>query len=322
MASVPLILPTYFLIVSFDLEIYFSVENSATSHTSILVSQLLRGHQSLSTVYCGTAIRQQPPRLSSFCKPINNVTEGMAARAIDTMDPLQSDDAAPDAQPNQVSEATAHHTTQPMRFPPEIMRMIFTEFLSKPAIHFASLRMVRIPKEVEDDEVEEGLTFGLTPWSNGDIESGYLAAQILNELCELSRDVARSATPVPAVIEFDNGPVSIDNSTDILCFVVPRLWARMWPTTYYDHQGIALQGMYNQHVAMKLGSVRRAGVLVTQKMWLGVLATWFVPKFGRDLGFYQRADGRLDTGSLVRMMNSGGSIKDFYLILPDITVDA
>jgi hypothetical protein len=139
----------------------------------------------------------------------------------------------------------------PMTMPQEVLCMMFTEFLSKPAIHFASAWLTKIDrKQDEDDDVEiyeDAVIWGLGPCSYGCIKSGYTSAQTLNKTCKLSRDVVRRATVEPTNIQFDDGTVSVDASTDLLCFVVSKHWQRQWTSPYHDELEGIIQGLNMDH---------------------------------------------------------------------------
>ncbi|OIW23267.1 hypothetical protein CONLIGDRAFT_141966 [Coniochaeta ligniaria NRRL 30616] len=235
------------------------------------------------------------------------------------MDPQQNPDAVPNAQSGQICKV--QQSQRPMRFPPEIMSMIFTEFLCKPAIHFASLTMQRRVPAGEGIYIP-GLVYHLTPWSNGDMKSGHISTQVLTEICQLSRDVVRTATLDPVRLELDDGhgALSLDGATDILCFVVPRHWARQWRSSYNHLEGTANFGLASGYIGERLEDIHRAGVLVTSEMWHAVLSYWFIPDERHSYGSYEDLEGQLDIGSLKDMMLPP-NIKDFYFIWPEISVD-
>lgn len=200
--------------------------------------------------------------------------------------------------------------------------MIFSEYLSKPAIHFASLSMRRLVPLGEEGEYVPSLTFNLTPWNNSDIASGYLLAQVLNQTYHLSRDVVRTATLDPIMLADDDGYgiLDLDGATDILCFVVPKHWGRQWQSLYNDLEETEYFSLHIGHIWERLENIHRAGVLVTSDMWRTVLSYWFIPDQCHNYRAYRDLEGQLNTQSLEDMMGPPG-IKDFYLILPEISVD-
>jgi hypothetical protein len=57
-------------------------------------------------------------------------------------------------------------------------------------------------------------------------------------------------------------------------------------------------------------------------MWYEVLSSWFIPQqAGSREDHYKMVDGRLAQSSLSTLMEASANIKDFSLILPDVTVD-
>jgi len=203
--------------------------------------------------------------------------------------------------------------------PEDILRMIFTESMSKPAIHFASAVTRIVPPT---NPLDQGVcAIHLAPWARGDIKSGYLATRELQKVCKLSRDVARTTTLKPALIRIGNGTVSADAASDIICFIFPRFWNRQTHSDFYTLRGIWPE---RDHGAWwkTLGGIRRTGVLVDKDMWYEVLRCWFIP--GEDNNFlqYNRIDGRLGLPSILTMISIQGprNILDFYVILVDVSV--
>lgn len=212
---------------------------------------------------------------------------------------------------------------KPVSLPEDVLRMIFMESLSKPATHFASAVMRIVPGQKAEKPLAAGVyTVHLTPWSNGTLKSGYIATQKLAQVCKVSRDVARRSTLEPAFIRYDNGTVSVDAATDILCCVIQKHWNRQRISCFYNLRGIRPKEDGAEWIK-RLGEIRRTGVLVDKDMWHEVLRCWFIPEMDNDHVQYDRVDGRLGFNSLLTIMGACDvpRIRDFYLILPDISVD-
>jgi hypothetical protein len=224
-------------------------------------------------------------------------------------------EASPDDQAKASNEDTMVATSlKPMSLPEDILRMVFTELMSKPAIHFATAYARKTPK---------GFTLSLSPWKNGDLESGYLATNTLSQTCKVARHVSDHASLEPSVIQYDTGCAKVDASTDLLCLVLPKQWARRVPAAdSLPDEPIKLD---DGDLTTRLGNIRRMGLLVTTEMWHGLLANWFVPydvrMTPRDEEFYRDVDGRLDRYSLSTLMSLSSSLEEFYLVLGDVTAD-
>jgi hypothetical protein len=104
------------------------------------------------------------------------------------------------------------------------------------------------------------VTMSLTPWSQDDMRSGYIATQTLRKICKLSRDVVRCSTSEQALIQYDNGKKSVDAGTDLLCFVVQRFWSRQKSSNFYDLKSIWPE-VDRADIRKRLGGIRRTGGL-------------------------------------------------------------
>lgn len=197
---------------------------------------------------------------------------------------------------------------KPPKFPTELIRMIFVEFLSKPAIHFVEITF--------HERTKSTYSKGLRPYSGNNVQSGYIAAQIMSKTCHLACDVLHQSTLQKSHIRMDSGPVPVDAATDLVCLVLPD------QPTRPPHQPSPYNPYYDRdNIAERLGNPRRAGVLVTKQMWNAVLANWFTPLLGTDGFEYGERDGRLSILSLFNLMASIPDLEAFYFILADATAD-
>ncbi|KAB5513171.1 hypothetical protein GE09DRAFT_1267427 [Coniochaeta sp. 2T2.1] len=216
-------------------------------------------------------------------------------------------------------EAVATTALSPIwtKLPNEIIDMVFAEFLSEPAVHFAEIRVRQLPRGVLNGSAET-----VHQWSDGEMRSGYLVADVLNANSHSARTVVRRvrrATEEKTIIDYGDPSamdVTVDASTDLACLVLDR-----WPFRISEPEGhIIIKATF---MASRFGTIRRAGMLVTREMWKAVLAHWFDPYLDDDLSdkSYAMNDGRLDFRSLSWVLRSFKRLEAFYLILTDITAE-
>lgn len=228
---------------------------------------------------------------------------------------LNLDGAAEEArntdEAGQISSVSSAEATKPMNFPEDVIRMIFVEFLSKPAVHLVEMTFY--------ETTAFRYSTNLRPYRGDDAQSGYTAAQVLSKTCHLARQVLRHSTLQESHIRMDSGPVPVDAATDLVCFVLPEGWKeRMRRNTMFQN----LYGVQDRKAFVKkLGCMRRAGVLVTKRMWYAVLANWFTPTPQSGRWQYEEEDGRLMDSHLGGLMRCFPELEEFYFILADATVD-
>jgi hypothetical protein len=217
--------------------------------------------------------------------------------------------------PGEVAAAIAPPSV-PEQVPREIISMIFTEFLSKPAVHFAEMRMSTTQHGTLD-----GTAVTLHEWSNGELKSGYLAADVLNATSKSVRDTVGRATFEPPGIKYANrltAEVQVDASTDLLCLVIPGRFPPFPCRCCHSPE------QHAAHISQNFGTIRRAGMLVTEAMWNGpngVISSWFNPvRYDGEIR-YNIEDGRLRRGTLGWLMKSFKNLQAFYLVLTDITAE-
>jgi hypothetical protein len=202
-------------------------------------------------------------------------------------------------------KATETDNLRPMAWPADVLCMIFTEFLSKPGMHFAKLDL---------RPTASGYTLHLKPWSAQDLESSYRSSLVLSATCKLARDCLHRATVEPSTIAYDNGTVKIDAATDLICFCLPEKWS---PELFLLPRGNFFPRFNDLGNEAKLGSLRRAGVQVTKRMWRQVLFHLFNPEILDD-SEYKIHDGRLHKNHLAAIMISFYKLEAFYLVVTDI----
>ncbi|OIW24534.1 hypothetical protein CONLIGDRAFT_718455 [Coniochaeta ligniaria NRRL 30616] len=197
----------------------------------------------------------------------------------------------------------------PILLPEDVLRMIFREYMSKPAIHFAGFQFL-----ARNPGGRFHFTIMLNNWSKDDIKSGHVSSDIMQATCTLAREVALKTAIQRAKIRYQSdhgGTKAIDASTDLLCLVHPGPYYQPFPTSHsiLDYAGI-------HH---KIGRVRRGGVLVTKPMWLEVLGHWFSPEPADDNLLELR--GPLGLEHLATLMICFRHLRVFFFVLTDLTED-
>ncbi|OIW24535.1 hypothetical protein CONLIGDRAFT_691870, partial [Coniochaeta ligniaria NRRL 30616] len=193
------------------------------------------------------------------------------------------------------------------QLPLEVKEFIFTEFMSKHALHFAL-----VDEKSWYFDVSHGLP--LTSWGDGDIKSGYVSQQVLNATGIEARRAARRTYIEEALVRYNRCPAVVDRATDLLCLVYSlsggtTVTAEMWGK--FD---------FSLGIADTFGCFRRAGVLITEDMWFGVLEHWFpIQRFGPP--HHSMMDYRLHTWQLHSFMDCFADLRMFCMVLINITED-
>ncbi|KAB5513170.1 hypothetical protein GE09DRAFT_1163174 [Coniochaeta sp. 2T2.1] len=187
--------------------------------------------------------------------------------------------------------------------------MIFTEFLSKPAIHFA---------EVQFECTLDGYVLSLKSRSVGDassgrIESGYRSRVDLNAFNTLARNCVRRATIEPSSLKYNRGPVRIDSATDLVCFVPPPPPPRdpVLPTIV-SKPLFGTRANYRVNT-MTTGNVRHAGIQFAQGMLQQHFRRWFDP------GLCDLRVGPYVVRSIAMLMALSERFEKFYIVLTDVS---
>ncbi|OIW24536.1 hypothetical protein CONLIGDRAFT_673693 [Coniochaeta ligniaria NRRL 30616] len=211
------------------------------------------------------------------------------------------------------SQAIMSNSLKPMGFPEDILHLIFTEFMCKPAIHFAQIEFR------QDQETVKGVPLSLWHWMGGHVKSGYDASWVLSQTCRMARRALRHSLIEPSRIWFDSGSVLIDTATDIMCFVLPEKWDTPLTRILEGPPYIWTPRLDHKDITRQLGRVRRAGIMVTRSMWHVVLANWFshMPTTGEEV--YMEQDGRLTDKHLGGLMMCLPRLEAFYFVLTDVT---
>lgn len=236
------------------------------------------------------------------------------------MDISSSDLPAPakdGSEDSKLSEVTTSKSLVPIQFPnfPEdILHMIFTEFMCKPAIHFVEIPVhIRYHLFVVDS---------LTPWTEAQVNPGYIATQILSKTCRLARQVLKHALIEPSLICFDNGSVQVDAATDLTCFVLPPCgtdfdwWVGL---ERYDLDTVWRYKNIRSDIARNFGNVRRGGTLVTRDMWDKVLDHWFITGPDSYEDMKELVYGGLGRRHLASFMRCLVDLEAFYFVVTDVT---
>ncbi|KAH8903502.1 hypothetical protein BR93DRAFT_971590 [Coniochaeta sp. PMI_546] len=208
-----------------------------------------------------------------------------------------------------------------MRFPEEIVCMIFREFLSKPAIHYADFKFAFPRHVVGRLHAGDIIIMVLREWAQYDIKSGYVSSDTLARTCRLARDVALSTIIEPSRIRFENVHKVVDASTDVLCLVHPP-----FQNVQQFERGISPDWepkLDAGQVGSSLGNIRRAGLRVSQEIWCNLLENWFLvtESIVRNGFDYQYRDGHLHRSHLGVLMSCFSDLQAFYLILTNVTED-
>jgi hypothetical protein len=192
--------------------------------------------------------------------------------------------------------------------------MIFREYMSKPAIHFARFQFF---KERYDYIVT------LSDWSKGDIRSGHVSSDILHATYWVARDVAITTAVNPSLIKYHRyhgGTKRVDVTTDLICFV--HTGPQFLP--FDVHMGHR-PSMNYERVFESVGRIRRGGLLVTRQMWYEVLENWFLPLPAAEADRVDqrrlRSRGPLGNEHLATLMMCFSVIQFFSLVLTDVTED-
>jgi hypothetical protein len=153
------------------------------------------------------------------------------------MDPSDSASGSTEQQKDDHDKALTTSSLDLMEFPEDIVRMVFTEFMSKPAIHFAEFELIDIPQDPSNyqplfgDFADTIRLMVLSRWSEGNIKSGYVSSETLQKTCSLARDVVRRTTAEPSIIRYQDGSKTVDASVDVLCLVERR--GGLTPVPYF-----------------------------------------------------------------------------------------
>ncbi|OIW24523.1 hypothetical protein CONLIGDRAFT_648665 [Coniochaeta ligniaria NRRL 30616] len=199
-----------------------------------------------------------------------------------------------------------------MEYPEDIVRMVFREAMCKPALHFAEFRL-GFPRH----ETGKGCDMLLERWSRGNMKSGYVTGEILQETCSLARNVALYTTVKPSTIRYSDGWQTVDASTDVLCLVHPERCCTSVVLPFQGGESPTWWPMLDHpQVAATLGSIRRAGVRVSNQLLHELFETWFC--LGEDEFTYKEWYGELHRTHLAVLMTCFRDLEAFYLILTDI----
>lgn len=233
--------------------------------------------------------------------------------------PARDDDASARAdasiqEPISMTAPLPEPTSRP-RFPPEVQDMIFENFISKPALHFASFQL----KITETTRI---IDLRLSRWSRWNMESGYVSSDIVRRLCKSAQQVSERRCIQPSQLVYHGDRrATVDSATDLLCLVYPpftpvrRVLSLQQPINWWDFAGNA----------QTLGGIQHAGILVTQDVWCIILGHWFIQGYRhcfmfQPTGYYYP---RMHAGELSLLagcfLGGGSGLQSFCAVLTDIT---
>lgn len=237
--------------------------------------------------------------------------------------PRAGDSQVPQKDITTFGETRTATTTDLMDLPEEIVRIIFTEFLSKPALHFARFNFSELNYNLPYGEFQDQAVFiRLGQWHDGALKSGYVSADALKNTCSLARDVALKASVEPSMIPYDDGPRTIDASTDLVC-LVHRRTATVgggFPTLLPGNGSTWYPKLDYGRIGKTLGTLHHAGVQVGNQVWHNLLTKWFrglVDAVERLESVW--CDGDLQYSDLAALMTCFPDLKAFYIVLTEIT---
>jgi len=216
-----------------------------------------------------------------------------------------------------------------MKYPREIAKMVFEEFMSKPAVHYGTYNFC-YGSEISpvQGDVGNGLSLDLRKWRHGDIKSGYLSSKAMWNTCSLSYEAAKHMTIEPSRIKYyasgrGHDCEIVDASTDLLCLEHRAIWEednqRWKPALCFDidHHTTWTPGLSHTHITSLVGGIRRGGVRVSKEAWSGVLESWFCRGGHEDR--YTGTDGFLQRTHLGALMTCFINLEAFYLVLTDVS---
>jgi hypothetical protein len=214
------------------------------------------------------------------------------------------------------SARCATHGSTSSYIPPEILGMIFKEYLLQPAAHFIEAHL-----SVTQEPIDGLSTYTMTlaRFAKADVHIGYDASTILSQTCHVGRDAVRSWASEQSQIRLMSGTVPVKATDDVVCLALPQPWK---PSLEPDH-------MWEEHgrlpldwvdIAEKLGNLHNVGLLVTTEMWHNVLRDWFTPRSLRETDYCEE-DGRLCELALGHLMACFPSLEKFCLVLADTTAE-
>ncbi|OIW25775.1 hypothetical protein CONLIGDRAFT_708543 [Coniochaeta ligniaria NRRL 30616] len=185
------------------------------------------------------------------------------------------------------------------------------ESLPKPAIQFAGFHYETCENGADDAQgaaARSRFQMSLTPWSDGDLISGYVAPFILSTTCKrwhaILGGIFRRALQ-PSIIPYRNAPKPWNSTADMLCLVPIAISQNvLWDC--------------EQHLR-----ARRVGVRVDTTMWHDLLTFLFHGE-GKECNFdtlYQSWWGQLDILNLAQAMSCFelSGLEAFDFVLTDVT---